>query len=104
MTISTDKCLNCGADNGLHRYDDLACPRGGIEASVGREMLWDRTHFEIDSPLKSLEAQLKIATEALEYYYRMRAVCQHDDSSWCDYCPDAGKTARKALAAIKEES
>jgi hypothetical protein len=35
--------------------------------------------------------------EALEYYADMKAMCSHDDSSWCDHCPDGGRIARKAL-------
>lgn len=38
-----------------------------------------------------------LVLKALKYYSGMKAVCRHDDSSWCENCPDGGKLARKAL-------
>lgn len=48
---------------------------------------------DIEKLLKIVEIQ----SEALNYYFKMKAICRHDDSSWCDHCPDGGYRARKAI-------
>lgn len=48
---------------------------------------------DIEKLLKIVEIQ----SEALNYYLKMKVICKHDDSSWCDHCPDGGYRARKAL-------
>lgn len=49
-----------------------------------------------------LQKQNEIMKQALEYYSLMTTVCRHDDSSWCDHCPDGGKRARQALKDCEE--
>lgn len=39
------KCFHCGADDGLHQYETMKCPRFGIEAPVGRDQEWDEKTF-----------------------------------------------------------
>jgi hypothetical protein len=48
-------------------------------------------------------SKLDLAVKALTYYAGMQAICRHDDSSWCDHCPDGGRTARKALLKILDQ-
>lgn len=69
-----------------------------------RPIKWDETAF-IDRVIESLcdaydeqQKELTRLREDLSYYAQMKAVCAHDDSSWCDHCPDGGRLARKALA------
>lgn len=49
-----------------------------------------------------LKMQNERLLKAVEYYSLMTAVCRHDDSSWCDHCPDGGKRARQSLKDCEE--
>lgn len=60
---------------------------------------WKKNYFQ---EMERLKKQVQPLVEALEYYERMKTFCHHDDPSWCDYCPDAGKRARKALKSWEE--
>jgi hypothetical protein len=40
-----EKCGYCGADNGLHQYETMRCPKHGREAPVGEKQLWDEKTF-----------------------------------------------------------
>lgn len=40
-----DKCLNCGAGWGLHRYETLQCPKNGVEARMDVKQEWESTVF-----------------------------------------------------------
>lgn len=41
-----DKCVNCGADQGLHHYQTMQCPVGGVEAPFGREQEYMTMTFQ----------------------------------------------------------
>ena len=43
------------------------------------------------------QERIKELESALSYYANMKVVCTHDDPSWCEYCPDGGKRAKKAI-------
>ena len=66
-----DKCQNCGADYGLHRYKTNQCPVGGREAPVGRIQEWSDAVFvkdtgDIESKLAALTAERDRLREALQ--------------------------------------
>ena len=65
-----DKCQNCGADYGLHRYKTNQCPVGGREAPVGRIQEWSDAVFvkdtgDIESKLAALQSKRDRLAEAL---------------------------------------
>lgn len=43
--MGSEECKNCGGWKGIHRWDDLRCPRDGREAPAGREQLYENTVF-----------------------------------------------------------
>lgn len=60
--------------------------------------------IELDEALPTFFADLsrliravEVMQAALAFYQATTPVCKHDDSSWCDNCPDGGKKARKTL-------
>lgn len=42
---SRGNCFHCGADDGLHQYETMKCPRFGREAHVGTIQEWDEKTF-----------------------------------------------------------
>ena len=61
-----DTCKNCGGWKGLHKWDTMQCPRGGVEAPVGKPDMWMTSTFEDDSPsaqdkrIDDLEEKIKL--------------------------------------------
>jgi hypothetical protein len=47
--VDSDQCAECGAGNGLHHYQTNQCPKGGVEAPIGKRQEWADTTFH---PLK----------------------------------------------------
>lgn len=44
-----EKCKNCGADWGLHRFDTGQCPVGGCEAPIWKKQEWAQTTYVADT-------------------------------------------------------
>lgn len=66
---ATQICLNCGADYGLHRSSDCACPLHGLEISMrafdrGEHQQWQDTFFE-DKGQPDVYSALTIIEQAL---------------------------------------
>ena len=38
-------CFHCGANDGLHQYETMKCPRFGMESPVGKIQEWDEKTF-----------------------------------------------------------
>lgn len=54
--LKNDRCVHCGASEGIHRYGDLSCPWGGREETRrDHQQQWVQTTFE-DSGLRQLHA------------------------------------------------
>lgn len=53
-----------------------------------------------DKSLLRRDVDIAELLEVIKFYYPIvtKAICQHDDSSWCnEYCGDGGKKALKIL-------
>lgn len=59
--LDNNLCANCGADSGLHRFDTLQCPQGGVEETrfdryTGKYLVqqWEETVFlgQLDAVLE----------------------------------------------------
>lgn len=57
-----EKCVNCGATEGLHQYETNRCPMNGVEAPIGKPQLWmDKTFLaDKDRPMTRAEVQAMI--------------------------------------------
>jgi hypothetical protein len=42
----TGKCLHCGADYGLHKFETDKCPYGGREALPDQKQIWLDSSFQ----------------------------------------------------------
>lgn len=69
----TSNCKHCGADEGLHQWETMRCPKNGVEAPIGRKQEWMSTTFEEYIDIRAMiaaavaaerEACVKIATSA----------------------------------------
>ena len=79
--MSYKKCYNCGADEGLHHYETMQCPKNGIEKTRFDKLTgkyypqqWEETTF-VDADVKKQEdaapqmiKALKAAKAHLEYH------------------------------------
>jgi len=43
------KCINCGADRGIHHGETMQCPVGGFEAHYTQKQYWAKTVYVPDS-------------------------------------------------------
>lgn len=71
MKNSTGKCYHCGAEQGLHQYKSMLCPKNGIEETRFDKIKnqyypqqWEETTFE-DSGIKKLNDAAPELLEAL---------------------------------------
>ena len=46
MIMAEETCIHCRAYQGLHHYDTMQCPKGGVEAPIGRKQEWQQTTFD----------------------------------------------------------
>lgn len=56
-----DECKNCGGGKGLHHYQTMQCPVGGVEARIDRKQEWMTDRFE---PVSDEVTQLRDALAA----------------------------------------
>jgi len=61
----TGVCANCGAPDGLHRFDTKQCPLNGVECHYTKPQLFQLTCFE-DSGLVLLHDAAPYLAEAVE--------------------------------------
>lgn len=45
MSGISETCGNCGAWKGLHHFETMQCPAGGVEAMVDKPQRWQETTF-----------------------------------------------------------
>lgn len=63
MKYSTGICANCGADDGLHHFEEPHhCPEGGVEGNINDKQRWQLSYFEDSGIVKLNQA----AQELLE--------------------------------------
>ena len=61
-----NKCVHCGADEGLHQYETMKCPFGGYEAFNWKEPRWEDTVFTLkEDHAPWLKQQLKAKDELI---------------------------------------
>ncbi len=61
----TGICAHCGAELGLHKFDNSECPKNGVEETrEGKRQEWQETTFE-DSGEKKLKDAAPELLEAL---------------------------------------
>ena len=44
-----DTCRNCGGDEGLHHYQTMQCPVGGVEANINHKQKYMTSRYEQES-------------------------------------------------------
>ena len=42
----SENCKNCGGGEGIHHYETMQCPFGGVEANDIHKQIYVATHFE----------------------------------------------------------
>ena len=60
-----DTCKNCGGDYGLHHYQTMQCPVGGVESPLNRKQEYMDTRYEEDTHLEERVAELERKVKAL---------------------------------------
>ena len=68
-----DTCKNCGGWKGIHKWDTMQCPFGGVEAGANRPDVWtsstyeeeDETINELSERVSKLESQIKALLDAV---------------------------------------
>jgi hypothetical protein len=83
---TSDKCKNCGGEQGIHHYRTNQCPVGGREAPIGRKQEYMTTTFEPDrsdelEELREKVRKLIARVEALEgQVERLQSVSELEES------------------------
>ena len=93
MPNTSDECLNCGGEYGLHHCSTDQCPVGGREAPVGRKQEWKTTTFQAapkqdaaqSARIAELEAQNKRLVEALKSLLGVFEINVRDCDTWIQY-------------------
>ena len=62
-------CANCGADRGLHHYETMQCPVGGVEAPIGRKQEWTTTTFRDKQEVFTRDDVQRMIDEAIEKHF-----------------------------------
>lgn len=67
-----ERCKTCGADYGLHRYDNHQCPRNGIEETrPGYRQQWaDTVYLEDSSDMRETIASLSRRVAILAHHIK----------------------------------
>jgi hypothetical protein len=59
--MAKDTCKNCGGWKGLHHWETMQCPFGGVESGLDRPDVWVGTHYEEeDDTVKDLRDEVEI--------------------------------------------
>lgn len=67
--MTKGKCVNCGGDEAIHRWDTLQCPFGGREAPFPRKTEYIASTYEDE---KDIRREL---TEALKWKREIEELC-----------------------------
>lgn len=86
MKIETRICINCGADKGLHKFDNMQCPKNGIEENRFNELSgkyfpqqWQNTFFE-DSGVAKLNKAAPDMLRALQIGLQLLYDCKFNSN------------------------
>ena len=52
-----EKCKICGAEDAIHHYETMQCPKGGFEAPLHQRQAWLKTVYTPDT--ESLEKRVE---------------------------------------------
>jgi hypothetical protein len=73
---SWDKCKNCGGERGLHQYQTMQCPVGGVEAPGLRKQEWMTLTFQMEDDSAARIAELEAALTSID------ALLEEDMGEW----------------------
>jgi len=87
MKHETGICYNCGADQGLHHYETMQCPRYGIEETRFDKLAdkfypqqWTSTTFE-DGGLRKLHDAASELLEACQAAIRIKDLWLYNEEN-----------------------
>lgn len=63
---------------------------------------WQDSACRLEGNLDTAVSTIDELEGALKYYANMKALCQHDDPSWCEYCPYCGNSRPKEKRKLWE--
>lgn len=104
--MSYGKCYNCGADEGLHHYETMQCPKNGIEETRFDELnnkyypqRWEETVFE-EAERKQIELAAPKMLEALEAVRRHGLIEKDGYDTVVRMVGESIHTARKGVGRM----